>query len=174
MTGIKLCERREVLVSSVSNLRVKGRLDKDRTPPEEDPEEPLNEPFHVKAAILLFTVLYDASHLAAWNFHFPTVPEMWLWRSCSITKVAVPALATCVWGLLRTKKWLEDKVDPDDPKCWVLCAWLLVELIRIWLHVILMEIVRRAYLLNRMFLLVESLVSLRSPTDGTYDTVQWT
>ncbi|KAF8660447.1 hypothetical protein AX16_001627 [Volvariella volvacea WC 439] len=35
-------------------------------------------------------IVFGAIHLIAWNFQFPTIIELWLWRSCSLVLTIIP------------------------------------------------------------------------------------
>ena len=47
---------------------------------------------------ILFNLLYGVGHIGAWNSHFPTLAERWIWRASAIMLTAVPLWAT-LWIL---------------------------------------------------------------------------
>ncbi|KAJ7331324.1 hypothetical protein DFH08DRAFT_881379 [Mycena albidolilacea] len=58
---------------------------------------PLDSPkYTIQAPSFRITTLvgtiFGAIHCAAWNSHFPTTSEMWMWRSCALLIAAIPAV----------------------------------------------------------------------------------
>ncbi|KAJ6584453.1 hypothetical protein B0H19DRAFT_1249419 [Mycena capillaripes] len=41
---------------------------------------------------VLVGTVFGVIHCAAWNAHFPSSSELWMWRSCSLTVAAIPIL----------------------------------------------------------------------------------
>ncbi len=109
---------------------------------------------------------YGAVHAAAWNDHFPTVAEKWLWRSSSVY------IGFCggLWIVLNyvaqsykpLNKFWESWMDGGG-KWWqniiigtpvLLCGFSLV--------------------FARAFIVIEAFVSIRQLPAGAYDTPTWT
>lgn len=67
-------------------------------------------------------------HLAGWNFAFPTLIDLWLWRSCSIASTAIP-LVLLVVAYFDLEEWF---------------VWL-------WLFTVCIYCVTRAILIAEMF-----------------------
>ena len=164
--GIEL--QQEFLVNNVSNHIVRGRFNSG-----------VNKMDTHFASILIavFSLLYCGSHLSAWNFHFPTVVEMWMWRGACFILLCAPFLFLHFKILLvnaelknregNDKSWRErsamDKTRIILKYGFLFLHWLLACLI-----------LEKFFVFFRLYLLVESLASLRSPANGTYTTVQWT
>ncbi|KAK8241930.1 hypothetical protein HDK77DRAFT_427736 [Phyllosticta capitalensis] len=129
-------------------------------------------------AFSVVSALYGAMHLAAWNDHFPSAVECWMWRVGALCMVVAPPLwqATNLVDLLLNGT----RVEPKEK--WVRAAWLfwLAKVAR-WLLVALvagpMLLVGYAALIGwsygRLFMLVEGFISLRSPPVGTYEVLGW-
>ena len=52
---------------------------------------------------LASSTLFGALHLLAWNFHFPTLVELWLWRIASLCITAIPPLAPIIAGAMMVR-----------------------------------------------------------------------
>lgn len=95
---------------------------------------------------LLTCTVFAGIHVIAWNFHFPTSIEMWLWRASSIlcsVLVLIISLGALIGG------------DVDGAKRWffLVCAGL--------------------YIFCRIYMFVEMFVSLRSVPASVYQTPKW-
>ena len=160
------------VVHNHSNWLIKGRF--------RGSSSEYKEPKGIRhMAIIAISCLYGASHLSAWRFEFPTMIEMWLWRTSCITMIASPVLLVLLILLRKAEEILRrvgGRADPDKGKL----GWF-----RRWCGYILLTVmvVDALYLgyaagtfypLIRLFLLGESLASLRSPANGTYATIKWT
>ncbi len=106
---------------------------------------------------VLILMAYGGVHLAAWNSHFPTKTEMWLWRSSALllagttpvlVGLAIPALAYLFINSLSST---------------------MGKFLRFWIYALASLLVPAtivAYLFARCFLVVESFISLRSVPIG--------
>ena len=160
------------LVNNVSNIMVRGRFN--------NGVNKINT-LLVRILILVFACLYCGSHLSAWNFHFPTVLEMWLWRGACFTMLCAPLF---LHGRIVINPYGEfdslddtdqDKGDDNDQDRWddrsamdktriiFKYGWFLASLV-----------LEKLFLFSRLYLLAESLANLRSPANGTYTSVDWT
>jgi hypothetical protein len=125
-------------------------------------------------------------HLGAWNYHFPTATEKWMWRASGL--VMAPAALCFLLSQALTKvgnrmsEWIQNREQQQKHKgsrwvsiknrmvaalkgtlrCIVLFSWLIS-----WLLV-------AVSLCARLFTVGETFASLRAPPIGTYDTVSWT
>ena len=128
---------------------------------------------------LLITSLYGASHLSAWNSEFPSKIEMWLWRSFCIAMACGPLIIAftffvryCDGRLRRAGRYAApEKGRPSKWRRWTgyaLCSFIFSEF---W---VVGQGVASGFAAGRPFLLAESLASLRSPPNGTYNTIGWT
>lgn len=153
--GINLTDRcSDFMVEVTPFLELNGRIDVD-----EDDED--NSSLPANAAALLFSGFYGGSHLSAWAFHFATSVEMWIWRVCGIGLCTTPILLGMSW-LLQFLERTDRVYGMEDDS-------MLARLLFIPFYLLL-----KFYGAARVFLLVESLASFRSPANGTYDTVEWT
>ena len=169
--GIKFQDK--FLVNNVSNLMVRGRFN--------NGVNKMNT-LITKILILVFSLLYCGSHLSAWNFHFPTVVEMWMWRGACLIMICAPPIFLHFQIVMNPFGDLDqfDAYDETDKDKWgdrsamdktriVLKYGFFV------LNWFLASIFLQKFLLfSRLYLLAESLASLRSPVNGTYTTVDWT
>ncbi|KAI4191170.1 MAG: hypothetical protein L6R41_000307 [Letrouitia leprolyta] len=112
------------------------------------------------------SVAYGGVHATAWSGHFPSRIEAILWQSSSIC-IAGSGLTWILINLLaRTFPWFK-------------AYWKQVETLRAhWTSLVSLGLLASlcgfAYLLTRLFLVVESLISLRKLPASTYDTLEWT
>lgn len=158
------------LVNIVSNLVVRGRFN--------NGVNKMNTPI-AKILMLVFASLYCGSHLSAWNFHFPTVVEMWMWRGACFTMLCAPPFFLH-FQIVMNPSGEPDVLDDVDEEKWgdrsamdklrivlkygfFVIHWFLATLI-----------VKKFFVFSRLYLFAESLASLRSPANGTYTTVDWT
>lgn len=119
----------------------------------------------VNACILLLPPIYGACHATAWNSHFPTPIEQWMWRICSIIVGGVPLLVgSC--GILQ-----------DAYDFWVDLKRMLkfLKLYSVFVVVGVIVSLLAALVLGaaRLFLLVEAFLSLRSLPVGSYESTPW-
>ena len=112
------------------------------------------------------SMAYGGLHATAWNGHFPSSIEMWLWRASSIC-IAGSGLTWILINLLaRTFKGFK-------------AYWKEVESLRAhWTSLVglgsLATLCGLAYLLARIFLVVEAFISLRKLPAAAFETLQWT
>jgi len=97
-------------------------------------------------AAYLNSAVFSAVHFAAWNYQFPTIIEMWLWRAlavwCFVAPVAFVTIATVV----------------PAHKLWG----------SVWIRMIL-----ASYAVARFFLLVEIFATFRAAPVSVYESVLW-
>ena len=112
------------------------------------------------------SMAYGGLHASAWNGHFPSNIEMWLWRASS-TCIAGSGLTWILINMLaRTFEAFKE-------------YWGKVETLRAhWTGLVglgsLATLCGLAYILARIFLVVEAFISLRKLPAATFDTLQWT
>ena len=111
----------------------------------------------------LLASLYGGIHLALWKYDFPTPVESLLWRISAATLTSAPVLLLFVWA-----GWvLADELQKIFPRFWGLVvdgfefSIALVFLIAIVLAGLL-------YMSARIFIVVESFMSLRHVPIGVY------
>lgn len=108
----------------------------------------------------LILIAYGGFHLTAWHWHFPSKAEMWLWRFSALflagmTPVFVIVVLPMVfgWFLNTDSSW-------SGRALWAVFAILY--------FCALLE-----YVFARIFLVVESFISLRSVPIGVYASMPW-
>ncbi|CAD6578262.1 MAG: hypothetical protein ASARMPRED_008660 [Alectoria sarmentosa] len=112
------------------------------------------------------SMAYGGVHAAAWNGHFPSSIEMWLWRASSICIAGSGLLWILINMLARTFKGFKT-------------YWGKVESLRAhWTSLVglgsLATLCGLAYLLARIYLVVEAFMSLRKLPAAAFETLQWT
>lgn len=146
-----------------------------------------NEPKGGTWILVLLSMLYGGMHAVAWNSHLPTTAERSLWRISSI--VAGSCVPTCLllWHCTRSLgNWLENVGQrlqqrsmlwpaPQKRIGYRLGNFLEVNGVEMVIipAVIFVITAAVAFFLGRIFLLVESFLSLRSLPKGSFDTVSW-
>ena len=127
--------------------------------------------------VLIFC--YSAFHLSAWNAHFPTTVERWMWRGAGLAFLAYPIMILPL-VLMRTdvrayKNAYARLAQRSRTKFAALFVVLLIPhiLLMIWFFLGLLHwfIVMP---IARVYFLVEAFASFRDPELRVYDTVQWT
>ncbi|TFK58595.1 hypothetical protein BDN72DRAFT_912045 [Pluteus cervinus] len=113
----------------------------------------------------LIGMIFAGIHFTAWNSHFPTHVELLLWRSSSLVVLVIPFLV----GLLGIifGDW---QFQPDNGLDW-----------RYPLSAVLLSIRRTVYFLGpilyilaRVSLIVQALISLRDLQPDVFQNVAWT
>ena len=143
------------------------------------------------------TLSYLGMHVAAWNFHFPTNTERFLWRFLSVTVMASASFALVVDGIvfpiLRwTKKRTTRKGVLENPKRKLSLARFTQRFDHIGnrlrtfgaqqdplldapLKALLpVTIAGFCYMVGRVFLFAEDVVALRALPSSAYQNVNWT
>ncbi|KAK7530868.1 uncharacterized protein J3D65DRAFT_139880 [Phyllosticta citribraziliensis] len=129
-------------------------------------------------AFSIISAIYGTLHLSAWNEHFPSTAECWMWRVGALCMVVAPSL-------YQAHSFVEPLLDrarvpPRDE--WVRATWLfwiakvarLMLVMFVELPLIVIGFVATAgWGYGRLFMLVESFVSLRSPPVDTYRIPEW-
>ncbi|KAL8801839.1 MAG: hypothetical protein Q9182_004189 [Xanthomendoza sp. 2 TL-2023] len=112
------------------------------------------------------SMAYGGVHAAAWYGHFPSQTEAQLWRASSIC-VAGSGLTWIIINMLaRTSPWFK-------------AYWKQVETLRAhWISLVVLGALAflcgLAYVLARLYLVVESFISLRKLPVAAYQTLEWT
>lgn len=114
----------------------------------------------------LACLAYGAIHLTAWNVHFPTVAEQWLWRSSSLYIGFCGGLWIILNYLTQAYQPLNNFWDSwmDGGGTW-------------WQNIIIgvpVIICRLSLVFARAFVVVEAFVSIRELPVGAYETPTWT
>ncbi|KAK8189257.1 uncharacterized protein BKA78DRAFT_319062 [Phyllosticta capitalensis] len=160
--------REQYVVVERSNRRIEGKIGN------QDSDSRVLRSVTAFGAI---SVAYGGVHLCAWNDHFPSAVECWMWRVAALCMVAFPVIA----GVLGVGMKTYEKVKPQRKK-WRGASWLfwltriavLVVAFAVLGPLVLSEIVALAgWSYGRGFMLVEAFVSLRSPPVGTYKVLEW-
>ena len=96
-------------------------------------------------------VVFGVIHCAGWFFNFPSNVEAILWRVCS-------AILTCIAAFLFPVQFFI-LLDPNGSR---------------WLNIVISVLILLAYVVSRLLLLVEAVISLRHLTPGMLALVKWT
>ena len=118
---------------------------------------------------------YGAIHLAAWKFDFPTEVEHWLWKAAAIFIMgAFPVSTLVVFGMAPVVDRLENERERRLKKKRGSTGhfYLLYGVSNI-LPKIYSASIALIYLLSRIYLVVESLISLRHVPIGAYAAIPW-
>lgn len=142
----------ELVLPSMGNWPDKSLLNKEET-------------LVMSTVIWFASVLYGAVHIAAWNDHFPSTLEAWLWRSsaCFI------AWSGAVWIIANS---LTDR-SKTIYNCWIRILsgeshWYSYGMLGT-----AVVVCGTSYLFARAYLVVEAFISMRSLPPAAYDTPDW-
>ncbi|KAF9035615.1 hypothetical protein BJ165DRAFT_1562458 [Panaeolus papilionaceus] len=103
----------------------------------------INSNLEVEGSIIvLFGGLFGIIHLIAWDFHFPTTAEMWLWRISSLVLTVSPLIFMLFGHFVDKAKQLNNASLSTSFTVLALLSCIL-------------------YVIARVFLIILSLVSLR-------------
>ncbi|KAJ7243263.1 hypothetical protein C8J57DRAFT_1083796 [Mycena rebaudengoi] len=102
----------------------------------------------------LVGTIFGAIHCAAWNADFASTVEMWMWRSCALSVIAIPPIVALCGTALVTDLF-EDGSVPD----------ILMTVISV-LSILI-------YPIARVFLIILPLIALRAPPAGSLVDVNW-
>ncbi|KAJ7331370.1 hypothetical protein DFH08DRAFT_814678 [Mycena albidolilacea] len=114
-------------------------------------EGPEDLPF-VLAGQLICAILFGVVHCLAWNTHFPSIIEMWLWRACAVFISAFPLLCFLI---LRISAFFE--------------TGSLAKRVLTYSNYVLAAF----YVIARIALLVLPFTSLRDSPPATFKDVDW-
>ncbi|KAJ6494223.1 hypothetical protein C8R45DRAFT_900268 [Mycena sanguinolenta] len=103
--------------------------------------------------LLLVGTVFGTIHCAAWNAVFPTLAEMWIWRTSSLVIVAIPGFISLLIVILARLYWEEEDSVPVVFQVMILAAPI--------------------YIAARMILIVSSLADLRSLPASAFVDVNW-
>lgn len=112
------------------------------------------------------SMAYGGLHSAAWHHYFPSKTEAWLWRASSVC-IAGSGLTWSVINLLA-------QISTSFKAYWKDVIVLRAH----WISLVglgsLATVCGIAYLMARVFLVVEAFISLRSLPASAYETPDWT
>lgn len=120
----------------------------------------------VGMVLWLACLAYGAVHLSAWNDHFPTVAEQWLWRSSSLY------IGFC-GGLWIVLNYLAQSISQLNAfwEKWMDGGGRWWQNLLIGVPVLVCGV---SLILARAFIVVEAFISIRELPAAAYDTPIWT
>lgn len=120
----------------------------------------------VGMVLWLACLAYGAVHLSAWNDHFPTVAEQWLWRSSSLY------IGFC-GGLWIVLNYLAQSFGPLNAfwEKWMDGGGRWWQNILIGIPVVVCGV---SLILARAFIVIEAFISIRELPAAAYETPTWT
>ncbi|KAF8515238.1 hypothetical protein BU17DRAFT_51927 [Hysterangium stoloniferum] len=101
----------------------------------------------------VLATVFGAIHCVGWSYIFPTNTETLLWRVCSILVTAIPSLCSALFVFLSVIEITENSM---------------------FLVLVLLNPTLPVYILARLSLLVEAVISLRALPAKAYANVEWT
>ncbi|KAJ6570914.1 hypothetical protein DFH09DRAFT_982308 [Mycena vulgaris] len=102
----------------------------------------------------LVGIIFGAIHCAAWNTHFPSTAEIWMWRACSVSVTALPVsfpLCIAFWPGFED----EDECYGDEPVIMGMAGGLVI------------------YAFARISLIVLAFTTLRTASPGAFTDLNW-
>jgi hypothetical protein len=119
---------------------------------------------HAAFGMAVVTAMYGVLHALAWQSSFPTSGERDLWRSACLTIANIPILAAPL-NLLAAWTEARNRVGGITE---VVAAALWCSLILLFFFAVM------AYPVARVYIIVESFISLRRLPVASYETPMWT
>jgi len=118
------------------------------------------------AVLWLSSIGFSAVHTSAWGEAFPTAAEAWLWRVAAL----YIAFSGCLWAGIHVL------AQASGPLWWLWYDFLVGEVPRParWAVGALCACCGVAYVMSRLFLIVDSFVGLRSLPAASFLVPQWT
>ncbi|KAI5820323.1 hypothetical protein BZA77DRAFT_104815 [Pyronema omphalodes] len=117
----------------------------------------------------ILSLIYAGCHATAWNSHFPSFTERYLWRgACIVIAAAGPTVIISSFMLLIAIALINSGSN--------LVARIISVIILICCVAVLFVVsfaVLLLYPLARIFIIVESFISIRSLPAGAYESVNW-
>jgi hypothetical protein len=122
---------------------------------------------------LLTLTVYGAVHLTAWNSHFATETEQWLWRSSAIFLAGTAVISPLVIVVIGCLDKVNFSNQPDSGNWFVRSILYFSYSVALILLFLVVFAGVAAYMFARFFLVIESFVGLRSVPAGVYALVPW-
>ena len=114
--------------------------------------------------LFLLPAINGAIHLSAWTFEFPTLIEKFVWKIACLD-IAVPLPVFLIVGIARENRMFGVGEGENG---------LMAELTLLsWVEVLFLVLNAPVTVVARIFLVVESFVSLRHVPIGVYASVPW-
>ena len=149
--------------------------------------------------LILLSILYGGVHLALWNYDFPTRVESLMWRVAAVDLLAVSMLVVVYFIAYaiyhhykkhlhqeRKAKHLESRKNGDEHRSQDTVrennrdqskAWKMVKYTGLFLVVLPASLIMAGagwlFIPSRIYIIVESFISLRHVPIGVYDEVNW-
>ena len=109
----------------------------------------------------LVLMCYGGIHLTAWNFHFPTKTEMWMWRwsglllLCTVPTIIIISAMGGIHSIFQKRNW-----EVCDRLLTIIAALIMMALCA-------------GCLFSRAFIVVEAFISLRAVPISVYAVLPW-
>jgi hypothetical protein len=113
----------------------------------------------------LLSCFYAGAHASAWNSHFPTYIERWIWRGAC---VCIASVAPFLCTLFFICKKVDGKIYRLNGRINTFLRKLNEAV-----FIFLAGMTTISYLLARLFIPVEAFISIRSLPVGAFETVEW-
>ena len=124
--------------------------------------------------VLVLFVSYGAFHLIAWESHFPTPTERWMWRGAGL--IIVGDLALALFLKLNKALYKVFNLHSGDKftQPWAMILYSLALMLYLIIPTVCFFLLSIATAGSRLYFLVEAVISLRAPAPRIYETVEWT
>lgn len=120
---------------------------------------------------------YGGLHLAAWNFHFPTIVELWMWRGAGILMVSTPIVTIAAWLAWTADTAITKFLKAGNKN---LSYKIFMKVLQfgaiafLFGGVFVVLFGWSAYPFARAYVLAEAFASIRACDRDVYRTVEWT
>ncbi|KAI5820317.1 hypothetical protein BZA77DRAFT_258231 [Pyronema omphalodes] len=128
--------------------------------------------FAIGATIL--SLIYAGCHAAAWNSHFPSFTERYLWRgACIVIAAGVPA--SLLWHRINHVLFSFETFVDNHKFYHRLCRSILqyLHFSMLLTNLLFLPAIILLYTSARIFIVVEAFISMRSLPVGAYNSVDW-
>lgn len=125
-------------------------------------------------AFMVLSTLYGGLHLLAWDYHFPTALEMWMWRTSTVVLAATPLAVTFSFLSFALDDAMTQQKNAKEGKIVYMWQTLAICWRLIYFPVMLcLTVLPLCWPAARLYVLAEALASLRSCVAEIYATTSW-
>lgn len=121
-------------------------------------------PWIIEITLILATASYGGIHALVWNYKFGTLAERWLWRGSCILLASTVLIMSLTRRISRGILGMLPR-DTFITEFLYVCSWTLIGFV--------LTDILALFMVARLYIVVESFISLRSVPIGVYASIPW-